>query len=256
MADPIDMEEGDRDLLAAEHALGVLEGEERAVAQRLMLTDQDFAERVRWWSYRLAGMAEEAGTRAPSEQVWRAIERRLDGSEGGEVSEAFAPAAPAPLSAPRGFSGWTLAGAMAGAAAVAAAVMLLVGNPAGGPTQPLPAPVEAPERRLVAQAQSEDGAISLTSLVEQRARRISLSIAGLEPGSGRAPELWIVPAGGAPRSLGQVPEGGSFSRDLTDDERHLLVPGSSLAVTYEDRATIPNPAPTGDILVLGSLSEV
>jgi len=138
----------------------------------------------------------------------------------------------------------------------AAAITVFFATPAIDPAPSIPAPAQTADRRLVAQAQSEDGAISLATLVEEGAGRVSLSVSGLEPGPGRAPELWVVHSDGAPRSLRQIPEGGSFSRDLTRDERALFVPGASLAITYEDGPSISHEAPSSDILVLGSLSEI
>jgi len=239
------------DTLAGEYALGVLEGEDLAVARRLVLTDRNFAEQVSWWNHWLANTAEAAGSHEPSQDLWPAIERRLEGL-GAQPVEALTPATP---SGPRGFFGWNLAGAIAGAAVAAAAITFFIAAPGSEPETPASAPDEAPENRLVAQVQSEDGTISLTSVVEQRAGRIALNISGLEPGNGRASELWIVPSDGSRRSLGQIPESGSFRRELSEQERPLFVPRASLAVTYEDSETIPHAAPTSDILVIGGLSQ-
>jgi anti-sigma-K factor RskA len=255
MADPVDMDDGRRDL-AGEYALGVLEGDELAAAQRLMLSDRHFAEQFHWWAHRLAGMAEEAAARAPSDQVWPAIERRLDSPADDRIAPTPARPAFAASAAPRGFSGWQIAGAMAGAAAVATAFTLLVGDPRRGPVESIPAQVESAEARLVAQLQSDDRSISLASMVEQQTGRISINISGLEPGIDRAPELWIVPGDGVPRSMGRIPESGRFSRYLTELERQFLVAGSTLAVTYEDPATIPHTAPTTEIIVSAKLAPI
>ena len=250
MAKPDTTSGGERDVLAGEYALGVLEGEELSAAQQLMLADRDFAEQVRWWNYRLARMAEEAGSVEPGEDVWPAIARRLRSDDG-------TPAALEPDKPRSGrFSSWNLGAGMAIAAAAAAVVTFIVVTPRGAVEQPAPAPTLAPQQRLVAQLQSADGAISLAGLVEPQAGRISLNIAGLQPASDQAPELWVVPSDGVPRSLGRIPQAGSFSRELTEQERSLLLPGSALAVTYEDSASIPHPAPTTEILALSALSEV
>jgi anti-sigma-K factor RskA len=44
----------DRDLLAGEYVLGVLEGEEAATARRLLEQDKEFAAAVAAWEKRLA----------------------------------------------------------------------------------------------------------------------------------------------------------------------------------------------------------
>ena len=243
------------DIVAGEYALGVLEGEALTEAQRLYLSDRDFADRVRWWRYRLACMAEAAGAIEPSADVWRAIERRLtDGGQGGGATTI-----PQPLTRPaaRGFSGWNLGLAMAGAAAAAAALTLLFVQPAGGPpVAPVETATPAPGERLVAQLASEDGALSLAGIVDAGTGYLQLQAEGFAPGEGQAAELWVVPEGGAPQSLGLIPTDGNLQRELTAAERTALVEGASLAVTYEDASGAPHPAPTSDILVVGGLTRV
>ncbi len=65
-----------------------------------------------------------------------------------------------------------------------------------------------------------------------------------------------MPAGGAPQSLGLIPQTGALQRELTKSERAALVDGASLAVTYEDATSAPHDAPSTDILLIGGSSEV
>ncbi|GGD64280.1 hypothetical protein GRI62_12090 [Erythrobacter arachoides] len=251
-------------MLAGEYALGVLDGDDLIAAQRLVLADRAFAEDVRWWRYRLACMAEAAGEFEPSPGVWSAIERRLDGGREGDGREGDRPAEPHPfVHAPaRGVPGWGLGLGMAGAAAAAAALTLLFVQPAGQPPArpPAPSPVEtaapASGDRLVAQAASEDGAMTLAGFVDPGTGQLALAVGGFAPGAGQAAELWVVPADGAPQSLGVIPAQGSFARALTAAERAALVDGASLAVTYENADDAPHAAPTSDVLVVGRLTRV
>lgn len=241
------------EILAGEYALGLLEGEELVAAQRQMLADRDFASHVEWWNHRLACMAEAAGAIEPAAGIWPAIERRLDGErqDGGDVPVLSRPAEA------RGLSGWGLGAALAGTAALAAAITLAWVLPAGAPVGPgteIPAPIEG--ERLIARMQSEDGTISLAGLVETGEREMSLTLAGFAPGEGQAAELWVVPAGGAPQSLGLIPASGNFVRELTEAEAQALAEGASLAVTYEAAADAPHAAPSTDILVIGGLTRV
>ena len=48
------MTRDDQDRLAAEHVLGLLEGEERGVAERLMTSDESFQALVQQWRTRFA----------------------------------------------------------------------------------------------------------------------------------------------------------------------------------------------------------
>ena len=251
MADETITPEMERDVLAGEYALGVLEGEELTTARRLTLADREFAAQVRWWNHRLACMAEAASSVEADEAVWPAIERRI-----GTIPDD---AAPLRRRAAGGLSGAGLLAALGATAAAAAAITLFIASPqprtvtVPGPTQTVAA---TPSEQYVAQLASEDGALTLAGIVDPEAGDLRLAIGGLQPGEGAAPELWVVPEGGSPQSLGQIPASGSFSRDLTAQERDLLVPGASLAVTYEDSGSIPNTAPTTDILLIGGLSEV
>lgn len=244
----------ERDVLAGEYALGVLEGEERSVAQRLMLTSHDFADEVEWWHLRLGSMAEEARLLVPRDGLWPAIERRLATASAATDRQAAPAESPA-----SGYSGWNLGAAMAGAAAIAASVTLLLIEPAPSPDPISPPPSVAgagPGERLVAQTQSEEGAIRLASIVDHDAGSLTLNVSGLQPGEGEISELWVVPEGGVPRSLGPIPQDGEFVREFDAEERTLLREGSALAITYEQAVGAPHAAPTSDILIVAPLGRV
>lgn len=245
--------EEERGILAGEYALGVLEGEELAAAQRLMLGSREFADMVEWWHYRLNCAAEAAGAYTPSEGVWQAIEKRLRDRDTDETASHGI----VPPPARRGYSGWTIGAAMAGGAAAAAAITLFLATPTPvSVPEPSPAPGASVGERLIAQAQSEDGSINLAGIVESGAGRLTLHVAGLNPDPGLAPELWVVPEGGAPHSLGIIPAQGTFARSLSAEDRALIREGSALAITYEDPATAPHAAPGNDILIVGPLAQV
>ena len=70
---------------------------------------------------------------------------------------------------------------------------------------------------------------------------------------GRVPELWLIPAGQAPRSLGAVAINESQTVTVPEDVRAALVAGSTLAITLEPAAGIPHAAPTGAIIAKGTI---
>jgi anti-sigma-K factor RskA len=76
---PIPIDE--RDQLAAELALGVLEGEELAQARALAAEDADFRAAVATWLGRFAPLLDEVEPVEPPATVWGEVERRL-GSRG------------------------------------------------------------------------------------------------------------------------------------------------------------------------------
>ncbi len=237
-------------MLAGEYALRVLEGDELAEARRRLLSDPEFVREVQWWEDRIGTWAEQVTPVEPSDSVWPAIDARLEGTAdtGDNV-----------VSIRRGPAPWSIGVALAGLGAAAAAIALYVATPATVPV-PVPMPTEtqvaSSEGQLVAQLASEDAAIRLASLIDPEGRRLALTAAGLAPEQGKSPELWVIPEGGAPVSLGLIPQDGRFERDLTGEEADLLRAGALLAVTYENSTGAPHAAPTLPIIVAGPLDSV
>ena len=251
------MDPGGPDMLAAEYALGVLEGADLGEARRRLLAEPDFAADAEWWQLRLAALAEDAGEAPVGEDVWRAIEARLDAQSGAGSSDTVVPLAdPAPRRS-GGPAGWSIATALAGIGALAAAVALYVATPQNAPP-PLPEPSQsAPAaNQLIAQAKGEDGTMRLAGVINPAGNTLSLKLVGFAPEPGSAPELWVVPEGGQPRSLGLIPKDGRFNRTLDAAEAGLLVEGATLAVTFEDDGSAPHSAPTTPILLAAPLDQV
>src|SRR5689334_19633989 len=71
--------------LAAEHALGVLDGRERAEAEIRMARDPAFAADVEAWRRRLAPMLDSVAAIPPSPEMWRRIERLLPANDNGAL---------------------------------------------------------------------------------------------------------------------------------------------------------------------------
>ena len=70
----------ERELLAAEMALRLLEGQEFLDAQNLMQSDPAFANEVADWEVRLAPLADEIGSVRPDQAMWERIQRAIAGS--------------------------------------------------------------------------------------------------------------------------------------------------------------------------------
>lgn len=241
-------------ILAGEYALRVLEGEDLVDAQRRVLADPEFADAVEWWQSLLAAMAEDAAPIAPSPRMWPAIEARQEGrNDLGGTPVALRQARPS--NAP---SGWSMALAGTGVAAMVAAAFIAMPGTIVTPVPIDPATPSAvqPADQLIAQIASEDGAITLAGRIDPATGRLALSTGGFASDADIAPELWVIPAGGTPVSLGLIPADGIFARYLTPAERGLLVPGATLAVTMEDRGGAPHGAPTSDVVVAGALAQV
>lgn len=237
-------------MLAGEYALRVLEGDELAAARRRLLSEPDFAAEVDWWQDRLGTWAEQITPVTPASAVWPAIAARIDAAGGSGGGADVVPIR-------RGPAGWSIALALSGLGAAAAAIALYVSTPETIPFQvPGPPQIASEEGRLVAQLASEELGVQLASIVDPSTHILSLNATGLAPGAGKAAELWIIPAGGAPVSLGLIPADGKLSRELDADEAVLMQAGATMAVTYENAQGAPHEAPTLPIIVAGGLGEV
>lgn len=234
-------------LLAGEHVLGVLEGEDLAQAQRLQLRDSRFAEAVAWWERRLCVSCEAAGFVPPSSGVWTAIEARLRSANDNAVHAGSQKSTPT-------VSRFSIAALTAGAGLAVASLLLFLATPRAVPVAPQEPPTAGPQ--IVAQISDEDAVRKIAAVIDMSRGRMSLYIEGFSAGEGRVPELWVIPADGIPISLGAIPEAGAFERDLSADEQALLIDGASLAVTFEDDTGRRHEEPSPPILLAGALDEV
>lgn len=253
MADPIDTEMDDPFLLAGEYVLGTLEGDELSEARRMQLSSPAFASAIEWWEWKLGSIAEAAGSYQPSPDVWNGIVARLDAEDLNDREGPGVVPIERPAARP---AGWSIATALAGAAMAALGIFLWTSAPSGTGVAPPTVVTPAPSRQLVAQLQDEAANRRLASVIDTENRRLALNISGLEADEGQAPELWVIPEGGAPVSLGYIPQQGDFRRDLSEDETALLARGATLAVTFEEDIGTRHEAPSPPILLAGTLDEV
>ncbi len=246
----------DRTALAGEYALGLLEGEALDTARRRMLADRAFAADVVWWESALGDLAADGTAIAPDAVVWRAIEQRLVDS----VDDADGRVATLPPAPPRqAASNWSMAALVSGAMLAGVSLMLYLSTPR---IDPAPASVgdavAQPAPQLIARLKGAGEGPDVATRIDLARNDMAVNVTGMTlPADGaRMPELWVVPAGGAPVSLGMLPAEGSFVRALAPHEATMLVDGATLAITYEDRATAPHDGPTSAIVASGSLMRV
>lgn len=221
------------DAIAGELALGVLEGEARARALRMVLANPDFAARVAMWQQRLEPLGAAFSEVSPP-AVWRAIEAELDARERTKR-----------VSALRIWRGSALvSGAVA--AALTAVLVLAPVRQASVPPAPMPAASTA-----IAQLSGE-GDIVLAAELDTRQKLITIRAVTL-PASKLVPELWVLDGAGVPRSLGLIRAGGTTSVTVPDDVRALLVDGAILAVSLETAEGAPHAAPSSTPIATGKI---
>jgi len=217
------------DRLAAEYALGTLRGGARRRLQQLLPAHPALAAAVRSWEARMQTLAAPLPEMAPSPRVWQQVQATL-----------FTPAG-APQRWWQGLAVWRGLSAVAVAATLALAVVVVQ-----------PPPVQPP--LVVVLNGTPDGAALVSAgfvaSISADGRALVLKPLGTaQVADGRALELWAVPSGAAPRSLGLVSAQGA----TTVLRNEILKGAQALAVSLEPAGGSPTGAPTGPIVSVGSI---
>ncbi|HEX8382359.1 MAG TPA: anti-sigma factor [Sphingomonas sp.] len=234
----------DRGILAGELALGLLDGEERGEALRLMLADRDFARAVEAWRDHFAALFAECAPVAPDAALETRIVAALPGSG------VSADGTTVPGIGSRAVRLWrTVAGAAMLAAAALLAVILLRPERVSAPRPTAPLATPAP---LVAMLTPTDDAKPLAALVDRATGVVTLA-GTIDLPAGRVAELWTIGADGVPRSLG-VLANGAARLPVAPTRRGRLTPSVVLAVSIEPPGGSPTGAPTGPVIATGPMS--
>ena len=244
MSDDRDMTDEPHDL-AAEYALGVLAGDELRRAQELARTDSGFRDEVARWAGRLGPMLEDVEPVQPPEDAWGAIRERIEGGvEGGNVVQLR-----------RRVTQWR--GIAAAMTALAACLAIFIGvrplPPVQTSTQPPQAvPAAAP---MLAMLGTEQQGTKVVATWDPAARQLVLAVTGEMPSDTRhSHELWVIPPGGKPQSLGTMDKGKQMHMRLADALAQLLQQGATIAISVEPRGGSPSGAPTGPVVASGALT--
>ena len=236
MAEPADPDEVD--LLAAEYVVGLLGGEAHASARRLSVEHAGFAAAVARWEERLAPLALWIGEVPAPPAVWRRIAAQIP------MATASSPRRVRPASRLWDNAGvWR--GIAAAATALAAACVVLV------VAVPRPQPV-AVEPVAVARIQGETGPAAFVIAFDRPHHKLVVTPTGAPLAADRAPELWVIPTGGSPASLGLVRADSPSTLTAPED----LPLDAVLAVSLEPPGGSPTGQPTGPVIGQGRLSQL
>jgi anti-sigma-K factor RskA len=218
----------DDDLLAAEYALGVLAGTERAAAEQRVAREPAFAGLVTDWEQRLAPWAAEIAEVAPPPQLWDRIAGALPAqTQAGGLWQSIA--------FWRGLS--FAAGALA-AACLAALIYL-------GPftrQQPLVAAIEGGGHR------------HFVATIDTRRGTVAVVPAAFSADATRVPELWLVPPDGKPRAVGLLHADQTVTLTLPPELAALAKDDAVLAVSLEPPGGSTTGLPTGPVIATGKLT--
>jgi anti-sigma-K factor RskA len=249
------------DRLAAAYGLGSLRGGARRrfeaqARQSPMLRALAIA-----WQERFAAMTELQPGQSPSPNVWKRIRIELDRER--DVNSPRTRETPAP----RRWKMFAYAGAFASLGALAIAVALFSQLGERGETLAriererqalsqrnlqLASQLQAsPEIRYVAMLSDERSAPSVLVTFDPKHNTLTLKRVGdFNEGSGKSLQLWALPPGAAPKSLGVLAEGGVVK--LTAAESEVRVP--AMAISLEPKGGVPpGQGPSGPVLFKGAV---
>ncbi|MEP7043221.1 MAG: anti-sigma factor [Dokdonella sp.] len=231
--------------VAAEYVLGVLDAATRRAEQERLLRDPMFSREVAEWEARLTPLIDEIVPVPVPHALWP----RICAAAGiGPPLDRTAPdlrARPRPgmwQSAP--FWRWLSAGAFA---AVAASLFALFVLPQVAPPPPQVAP-------LVAKMVQDEGKALFLATVDVRRGIMVVQPTTVEIPQGRVPELWLIPPGDTPHSLGLLDPSRANAIVVPRELIAALAPRAVVAVTVEPPGGAPGGKPSGPIIAKGEIS--
>jgi anti-sigma-K factor RskA len=234
-------DDGDRNNLRyAEYVLGVLDADARADVAREVARSDEAATAVELWQRRLAPLAVKLPEVAPPEDVWARIQHDLRWHAVRDVRQ------PSGLGSSVRLWQWICAGASV--VAVACMVMLLL----------VPArqrPPATPGVLMVSSIRQDNGVADWTATVDlDRKQIVVVPAAPANIAADRSTQLWLIPAGGAPMSVGVFKPGAVTVLPLSATLLAQLGPTAALAVSVEPAGGSPISRPTGPVIAKGAIS--
>lgn len=205
------------DALSAEYALGTLRGNARLRFQKRLQSEPELTERVAKWQTLLAGLDRSLMPQIPPEYIWKKITLSLPTKITPRVR--------------RGYVGWLVAAALA--------ALTLVSY------QVIRTPDFTPLTVMRGAEQQGQWVVSADKALTQ------LRVTPLQPvaiGANNSLQLWLIPAGQQPVSLGllNVQETTQLKLAARDTLKNAVI-----AVSLEPQGGSPTGQPTGPVLYSG-----
>jgi anti-sigma-K factor RskA len=186
-------------------------------------------------------MADSIAPVAPPANAWARIEAAV---------AAPAVAAPA-VTSPRAVGLWDNIGFWRAFGISAAALVLL--NVAG---LFYIARAPAPRGPLMASLGQQSGRPGFVAAIGADGRSLTIVPAALLASDQRAYELWLIPAGGKPHSLGLIAPGKPMQISVPRELIPQVRSGTTLAVSAEPPGGSPTGQPTGPVIAHGALTSL
>ena len=215
------------DALAREYVLGTLHGRARARFVRVLASSLPARRSVLAWENRLAPLATAVARVEPPPHVWAQIEA----ATGGRARPV------------RGAGWWPALAAGLAALAILFGGLYVTQEPR----------VDQPRYVSV----FTDQATGPVWLLQAFAAELRVSTINARPvPAGNSYELWMLPTGAAPVSLGLIPGTGNAALPLSAQALAVLAQSANLAVSLEPAGGSPTGAPTGPIIFTAPLLRV
>ncbi|NAZ35378.1 anti-sigma factor domain-containing protein [Rubellimicrobium sp. CFH 75288] len=222
-------DEQDDIAVTAEYVLGLLTPEEERAFEARMAVDPPFCALVTLWTEDMARMAADLPALPPPPGVEAALHRRLFPEEEQSL--------------------WRRLGVLpAILGGLAAALIVLWVTSMGWVGRP-----DEPVTLYEAQIAAQDSSLVVLAHFDPATGELRLhrQAGGVVPG--RSQELWLVPPGAEPVSLGVLPEAPESLLSVAEDLRPRMA-GAILAISDEPPGGSPTGRPTGATLAMGPLT--
>jgi anti-sigma-K factor RskA len=225
-------------LTAAEYVLGVLDATQRGAAERRIGRDPAFAREVAFWEERLGGLASAVPEVAPPRRLWT----RIDDSLGPTVRAGT-------VGLWRSLSFWrSLAFGASALAAACLAALIYVGAYVGA--------VGTPGAPLVARLDADGGQAGFVAAVNTGDASLTIVPAALLGQKQKSLELWLIPPGDKPHSLGLIDPGRPVTIKVPKELLTQVNKETVLAVSLEPLGGSPTGQPTGPVIANGKLAQL
>jgi anti-sigma-K factor RskA len=228
--------EDENGLRYAEYVLGVLDPAERVAVERELAGSEEAQRAVALWQQHLTPMTETLPRITPSADVWTGIRHALGWDTRGASPQAtrfWSNARP-----------WQWISLAASVVAIAFAVLLLR------------EPVRESGHLMVSTIR-QNGVTDWTATVDLDRRQIILVPAATTAiPNGRRTQLWLIPAGQSPISVGVFTPGATNVLPLNATLLARVAGTAILAVSVEPPGGSPTGQPTGPVIATGPLNGV
>lgn len=237
-------------LLSAAYALGTLRAGARRRFEALAREQTTVRASALLWQERLSAFVELAPAVEPSPAVWTRIRNLVDADQASERAASAAAAMASRPQPPWAAAWWGSLALWRGVAAFGLCTSVVLGLISGQN-----AGTSAAAIQYVAVLADDRAAASMLVTFDPRSGQLTMQRVGAyRESADRSLQLWALPPGRTPQSLGVLQSAGEGMRVPVDASKLQQTP--ALAISLEPRGGVPGEGgPTGPVLFKGALIE-